>query len=132
MKMCGLFILFLFMLGCSHSSKPSPSLKIIESDTACGETSCRTLEVQLFSSAIGGRAVLKLNGQDIDWDKMQKRLSDIYKTRAERFAYMRTEQSVKPADRQDVFQMLRNAEVQRVCTLATNAPPKYVQCPGGQ
>jgi hypothetical protein len=130
MKARTLSILFMFILGCSRSTQPSRSLKIIESGTACGEASCRTLEVQLFSSSTGGRALLKLNGENISWDEMQRRFSDIFKTRAEKFAYMRIEHGVKPADRQDVFQMLKKAEVSRVCTLALNAPPRYVLCPG--
>src|SRR5512142_788514 len=44
----------------------------------------RTVVVQVLQGGPGQQAALKINQEDVTWDKLQERLEDIYKTRAEK------------------------------------------------
>src|SRR5438067_188222 len=45
----------------------------------------RTIVVQVIAPLnLGGRATLKINQDDVTWDQLENRLTDIFKTRAEK------------------------------------------------
>ncbi|MBZ5523170.1 MAG: hypothetical protein LAP21_13110 [Acidobacteriia bacterium] len=60
---------------------------------------------------------------------MPELLRLIFKVRAERYAYMRSEPGVNPGDQADVLRMLESAGVERACILDWHAHDKYVPLP---
>src|SRR5579884_626183 len=49
----------------------------------------RTIVVQVLRSGDPARPTLKINQDDVKWDDLQARLTDIFKTRAERVMFVK-------------------------------------------
>ena len=49
----------------------------------------RTVVVQILQN--GSQAALKINQEDVTWDQLQNRLTDIYKTRAEKVMFVKSD-----------------------------------------
>ena len=49
----------------------------------------RTIVVQVIHQANGGRPTLKINQDDVSWDNVGDRLTEIFKTRAERVVFVK-------------------------------------------
>src|ERR1700756_1142817 len=58
----------------------------------------RTIVVQLIDRGAGQAPALKINGEDATWDNLQGRLSDIFKTRAEKVMFVKGDDNVPFAD----------------------------------
>ena len=102
---------------------------VLDSDTACGETSYRTLEIELLPSTTGGRAVIQLNGNSSNWDTLETILHDVYLTRAEKFIYLRVGPGVNSLDESEMFHLIERGGVERLCLLDPKAPHKYTERP---
>ena len=50
------------------------------------------------AGAPGGTSALKINQEDVTWDKLQGRLEEIYKTRAEKIMFVKGDPEVKYQD----------------------------------
>ena len=122
-------ILLIGAIGCSRPSKEVSHFAILESDSACGETTYRTIEIQLLAPQIAGPTILKINEENLSWNDIASRIGDIYKTRIERFAYLRVASGVKPSDRSNILHLLEGAGLERVCLLDFKARHKYVAQP---
>ncbi len=55
----------------------------------------RTVVVQVKQSADGSRPKLKINQEDVTWDNLSTRLTDIFKTRAERVMFVKGDDEVE-------------------------------------
>jgi biopolymer transport protein TolR len=55
----------------------------------------RTVVVQVLQAPGGGRPKLKINQDDISWDNLGPRLTDIFKTRAERVMFVQGDNDVE-------------------------------------
>src|SRR5262250_1814668 len=66
---------------------PPPNTKPNESD--------RTVVVQVLEAPGGGKAKLKINQDDVSWDDLSNRLTDIFKTRAERVLFVKGDDNVE-------------------------------------
>src|ERR1017187_5606730 len=53
------------------------------------DTPDRTIVVQLIDKGAGKNPGLKINGEDATWDNLQDRLTDIFKTRAEKVMFVK-------------------------------------------
>jgi len=62
----------------------------------------RTIVVQVLQNS-GGRSKLKINQDDIAWNDLGTRLTDIFKTRAERIMFVKADDDV---EFQDVAQVI--------------------------
>lgn len=51
----------------------------------------RTVVVQILQGGAGQQAALKINEEDVTWDKLEGRLEDIYKTRAEKVMFVKSD-----------------------------------------
>src|SRR5215472_9144700 len=49
----------------------------------------RTVVVQVLEAPGGGKPKLKINQDDVSWDNLNSRLTDIFKTRAERVMFVK-------------------------------------------
>jgi biopolymer transport protein ExbD len=54
----------------------------------------RTIVVQLIDSGSNQKPSLKINGEDTSWDNLQGRLTDIFKTRAEKVMFVKGDDNV--------------------------------------
>jgi biopolymer transport protein ExbD len=57
------------------------------------EVDSRTIVVQVISNP-SGRPTLKINQDDATWDNLQNRLEDIFKTRAEKVAFVKGDENL--------------------------------------
>lgn len=122
-------ILLLCMVACNQRLEQTvraARFSILDSDTACGEPSHRTLEIELLASHPAERAIIRLNGEDMRWDAIAPVLRDIYSVRAEKFVYVRVEPGVSSSDQLELDRLLEGAGTQRLCALDYKAPHKYI------
>jgi biopolymer transport protein TolR len=74
----------------------------------------RTIVVQLIDRGAGQAPALKINGEDATWDNLQGRLSDIFKTRAEKVMFVKGDDNVPFADVANVIDIAHAAGVDKV------------------
>ena len=74
----------------------------------------RTIVVQLIDRGPGQQPGLKINQEDTTWDGLQGRLTDIFKTRAEKVMFVKGDDAVPFADVADVIDLAHAAGVDKV------------------
>jgi biopolymer transport protein ExbD len=74
----------------------------------------RTVVVQLLQGGGGGQPALKINQEDVTWDKLQGRLEEIYKTRAEKVMFVKADPELFFADVAQVIDIAHSAGVEKV------------------
>ncbi len=74
----------------------------------------RTIVVQLIDRGPGQDPGLKINQDDATWDGLQGRLTDIYKTRAEKVMFVKGDDSVPFADVANVIDIAHASGVDKV------------------
>jgi biopolymer transport protein ExbD len=74
----------------------------------------RTIVVQLIDRGAGQPPALKINQDDATWDNLQGRLSDIFKTRAEKVMFVKGDDNIPFADIASVIDIAHAAGVDKV------------------
>jgi biopolymer transport protein TolR len=74
----------------------------------------RTIVVQVMDAGPGKEPTLKVNQEDVGWDKLQTRLTDIYKTRAEKVMFVKGDTGIPFADVANVIDIAHAAGVDKV------------------
>src|SRR2546423_12127574 len=69
----------------------------------------RTVVVQVIQ-APGDKPKLKINQEDVAWDKLGERLTDIFKTRAERIMFVKGDPDVEFQDVAQVIDIARGTQ----------------------
>ena len=82
---------------------PPPNQKQTETD--------RTVVVQVLESPGGGKAKFKINQDDVALADLGQRLSDIFKTRAERVLFVKGDDNVEFQDVAQVIDIARGTQV---------------------
>ncbi len=82
---------------------PPPNQKPVDTD--------RTVVVQVLQSPNGGKAKLKINQDDVSWDDLANRLTDIFKTRAERVMFVKGDDDVEFQNVAQVIDIARGTQV---------------------
>jgi biopolymer transport protein TolR len=72
----------------------------------------RTVVVQVMKAS--GQPALKINQEDVSWDKLQGRLEEIYKTRAEKVVFVKADTDLPFADVAQVIDVAHSAGVDKV------------------
>jgi biopolymer transport protein TolR len=72
----------------------------------------RTVVVQVIKAP--GQPALKINQEDVAWDKLQGRLEEIYKTRAEKVMFIKADTDLYFADVAQVIDIAHSAGVDKV------------------
>src|SRR5512147_698645 len=72
----------------------------------------RTVVVQVMKAP--GQPALKINQEDVSWDKLQGRLEEIYKTRAEKVMFVKADTDLPFADVAQVIDIAHLAGVDKV------------------
>jgi biopolymer transport protein ExbD len=78
------------------------------------EPNDRTIVVQVIQGAPGQRPGLKVNQDDETWDHLQTKLTDIFKTRAERVMFVKGDDDVPFADVAAVIDIAHASGVDKV------------------
>jgi biopolymer transport protein ExbD len=74
----------------------------------------RTIVVQLIDRGPGLDPALKINQDDVTWESLQGRLTDVYKTRAEKVMFVKGDDNVPFADVANVIDIAHAAGVDKV------------------
>lgn len=74
----------------------------------------RTIVVQLIDRGAGQAPALKINQEDVTWENLQGRLTDIYKTRAEKVMFVKGDSAVPFADVANVIDIAHASGVDKV------------------
>ena len=74
----------------------------------------RTIVVQLIDKGSGNTPGVKINNEDATWDNLQERLTDIFKTRAEKVMFVKGDDNVPFADVANVIDIAHAAGVDKV------------------
>jgi biopolymer transport protein TolR len=74
----------------------------------------RTIVIQVVWSKQGQEPALKINQEEVNWNDLHNRLHDIFKTRAERVAFVRGDDDVDFEYVASVIDIARDAGVDRV------------------
>jgi biopolymer transport protein ExbD len=74
----------------------------------------RTIVVQLIDKGAGSEPGLKINGEDASWDNLGTRLTDIFKTRAEKVMFVKGDDNVPFADVANVIDIAHASGVDKV------------------
>jgi biopolymer transport protein TolR len=78
------------------------------------DTPDRTIVVQLIDKGSGENPGLKINGEDASWTNLQDRLTDIFKTRAEKVMFVKGDDNVPFANVANVIDIAHAAGVDKV------------------
>jgi len=71
----------------------------------------RTIVVQLVQEPNGGRPKLKINQDDVTWNDLGTRLTDIFKTRAERVMFVKADDDVEFQEVAQVIDVAKGTQV---------------------
>src|SRR5581483_8478219 len=74
----------------------------------------RTIVVQLLDRGPGQTPALKINQEDTTWENLQGRLTDIFKTRAEKVMFVKGDNNIPFADVADVIDIGHAGGVDKV------------------
>ncbi|MEY2411430.1 MAG: biopolymer transport protein TolR [Acidobacteriaceae bacterium] len=74
----------------------------------------RTIVVQLIDKGAGNDPGVKINNEDATWDNLQERLTDIFKTRAEKVMFVKGDDNVPFANVANVIDIAHAAGVDKV------------------
>jgi biopolymer transport protein ExbD len=74
----------------------------------------RTIVVQLIDRGAGQPPALKINQEETTWDNLQARLTDIFKTRAEKVMFVKGDDAVPFADVANVIDIAHASGVDKV------------------
>jgi biopolymer transport protein TolR len=74
----------------------------------------RTIVVQLIDRGVGQDPGVKINNEDATWDNLQGRLTDIYKSRAEKVMFVKGDDAIPFANVANVIDIAHAAGVDKV------------------
>ncbi len=74
----------------------------------------RTIVVQLIDRGPGQAPGLKINQDDATWENLQGRLTDVFKTRAEKVMFVKGDDNIPFADVANVIDIAHSAGVDKV------------------
>src|SRR5215471_5385140 len=71
----------------------------------------RTVVVQVLEAPGGGKPKLKINQDDVSWDNLSSRLTDIFKTRAERVMFVKGDPDIEFQNVAQVIDVAKGTQV---------------------
>jgi biopolymer transport protein ExbD len=80
----------------------------------------RTVVVQVLHSADPTKPALKINQDDVTWDNLQSRLTDIFKTRAERVMFVKGDPDITFDSVAQVIDIAHASNVDKVGLITAN------------
>ena len=83
-------------------------------DAPKNQNNDRTIVVQVIDRGPGQTPGLKINQDDVTWDGLQGRLTDIFKTRAEKVMFVKGDDNIPFADVATVIDVAHGSGVDKV------------------
>ena len=71
----------------------------------------RTVVVQVLEAPGGGKPKLKINQDDVSWDNLSNRLTEIFKTRAERVMFVKGDPDIEFQNVAQVIDIAKGTQV---------------------
>jgi biopolymer transport protein ExbD len=71
----------------------------------------RTVVVQVLEAPGGGKPKLKINQDDVSWDNLNSRLTEIFKTRAERVLFLKGDPDIEWQNVAQVIDIAKGTQV---------------------
>ena len=116
-----LTIIIIFMVAVMRT--PEKGLKALipqpAEETAKAPPIDRTIVIQVLSHDPDQAPSLKINQEDVSWENLKGRLFDIFKTRAERVAFVQGDNAVDFQYIADVIDITRHAGAERIGLMST-------------
>jgi biopolymer transport protein ExbD len=111
-----LTLIIMFMLVVSMDKEYQEKAQIPQPDQkpTAAETQSRTVVIEVVWTAKDVAPTVKINRQDVRWEDLDARLTQIYVTRAEKVAFVRGDADVDFQYVADVIDVAHHAGVQRV------------------
>jgi biopolymer transport protein TolR len=119
-----LTLIIMFMLVVSMDKEYQEKAQIPQPDqkqTAVEEQS-RTIVIQVIWTKQNVAPTVKINRDDVSWEKLETRLAQIYLTRAEKVAFVRGDADVDFQYVAEVIDLAHHAGVQRIGLLTKDQP----------
>jgi biopolymer transport protein TolR len=89
-------------------------------DTATPETIAKTIVVQVFDTG-----KVKINEEDATWDSLSERLSGVFKQRAEKVAFVQSEDGVRFFDVARAIDIMRSSGIEKVGLMTAKLQPAH-------
>jgi biopolymer transport protein ExbD len=117
-----LVLIIIFMIVVTQQKRTGLEAQIPEPQqkTAKDIFQDRTIVIQVAQAEKDQPPKLKINQEDVTWKNLENRLHDIFKTRAERIAFVRGEDDVDFQYVADAIDMAREAGVLKVGLLGSH------------
>jgi biopolymer transport protein TolR len=110
-----LVLIIIFMIVVTQQKRKGLDAQIPEpQQKAAVDFVDRTIVIQVMAGAKDEPPALKINQESVSWEHLESRLQDIFKTRAERVAFVRSDDDVDFQYVADAIDMAREAGVERV------------------
>jgi hypothetical protein len=114
-----------------------PRVPILEATgTACQASAkegyCRALVVELLRPPKAGVPLVKLNGEDLAWERAEAVLHEVLRTRMDPTVFLRTDPVVSLVSKDQMIDIIRRASAEKICVIDTSDPPQWYppHCPG--
>jgi biopolymer transport protein ExbD len=109
-----LIIIFMLIVVKSEEMGLKADIPQLPANLDAAPPPVRTIVIQLGEANNGDVPLLKINQQDVSWPDLKMRLADIFKTRAEKVAFVQGDDAVNFEYVAYVIDTARDAGVQRV------------------
>jgi biopolymer transport protein TolR len=104
-----LIIIFMVITPLTPQGLPALIPQPAKTITPNPETPIKTIVVQILDTG-----KLKVNEEDATWDSLSVRLSDVFKERAEKVAFVQSEDAVRFSDVARAIDIMRSSGIEKV------------------
>jgi biopolymer transport protein ExbD len=106
--------------------------ELIEANNATCDSDADHMEfgvvvVTLVPAKGNQRPVIRFNKESSTWENAKDRLSDIYKNRLIKTAFLQASPEVSSQSRSDILVIMRAAGIERVCIVNPNEAPSWLK-----
>lgn len=109
-----LIIMFMLVVSMDKEYQEKTQLPQPDQQRTPAETQSRTIVIQVLWTTKDALPTVKLNREDVRWEDLETRLTQIYLTRAEKVAFVRGDADVDFQYVAEVIDLAHHAGVQRI------------------
>ena len=109
-----LIIMFMLVVSMDKEYQEKTQLPQPDQQRTPAETQSRTIVIQVLWTTKDAVPTVKLNQEDVRWEDLETRLTQIYLTRAEKVAFVRGDADVDFQYMAEVIDLAHHAGVQRI------------------
>lgn len=109
-----LIIMFMLVVSMDKEYQEKTQLPQPDQKQTAAQTQSRTVVIQVIWTPGDAPPTVKLNKEDVRWEDLEPRLSQIYLTRAEKVAFVRGDADVDFQYVAEVIDLAHHAGVQRI------------------